>query len=218
MKKNSIVLIVLMMISTGIFAQRRADGKGRTDRFSDYMKKELSLTDDQYAKVKTINQTFGDRFRKLRRDSTLTKEARHNEMEKIRADHAAALKGTLTDKQYAQWTALRTDLAGKGNHAAHAEYMKQELSLNDEQYSKVQALDKAFGDRFRTVRKDSTLTRESSRAEIKKIREEKTAAMKGILTPEQYDKWISLKSKRSEGRHDNKRRKGTSALPEKSEG
>lgn len=156
MKKKSVMLMILMAASTAMFAQRHyGDGKGRADRFNDYMKKELSLTDDQYAKVKTINQTFADRFKTVRKDSSLSRESSRTEMKKIHTEHEAALKGVLTDKQYAQWTALKEN--HNGDHGAHAEYMKKELSLNDDQYSKVKAIDKTFGDRMKTLRKDSTL-------------------------------------------------------------
>lgn len=198
------MLMIFMMASTIMFAQRH-DGnyQGRADRLNDYLKKELSLTDDQYAKVKSINEAFGDRFKKLRKDSTMSNEAKRTEMKKIRDEHAAALKSVLTDKQYGQWTALENTHRGKLGD--HTEYMKKELSLSDDQYAKVKAINKNFGEQLKTLRSDSTLSREATRAERKKIRDEKNAAIKGILTPDQYNKWVSMKSKRG---HDERKREG----------
>lgn len=225
MKKRSVMLMILMMVSsTIIFAQRHnADGKARGDRMNEYMKKELSLTDAQYAKVKTINQTFGDRFKQARKDSTATKEASRAQMKKIHDDYTAALKGALTDKQFAQWTALKANHADK-RMGDRAERMKKELALNDDQYSKVKAIDKSFGDRFKTLRKDSTLTKETSRTEFKKIRDEKNTAIKGVLTTDQYNKWISMKGKHGDGkhggdgRHGDRKRKDSSSTPDNSKG
>jgi len=209
MKTKSAMLIIFMVASTIMFAQRREsrNPEARADRLNEYMKKELSLTDNQYEKVKAINEAFGDRFRKLRKDSTISKEASRDEIKKIRDEHAAALKGVLTDKQYAQWTALENSHKERfaGNRA---DYMKKELSLSDEQYSKVNAINKNFGERLKTLRNDSTMSRETARAEFRKIRDEKNVALKGVLTPDQYNKWISMKAKRS---HDRKRREGLPA-------
>jgi len=209
MKTKSAMLIIFMVASTIMFAQRREgrNPEARADRLNEYMKKELSLTDNQFENVKTINEAFGGRFKKLRKDSTISKEAYRFEMKKIRDEHAAALKGVLTDKQYAQWMALENSHKERfaGNRA---DYMKKELSLSDDQYSKVNAINKSFGERLKTLRNDSTMSRETARAEFRKIRDEKNVALKGVLTPDQYNKWISMKAKRS---HDRKKREGMPA-------
>lgn len=211
MKKKNAMLMILVMTSTVIFAQRHnVDPQARAEKFNDYMKKELSLSDDQYSKVKVINQTFGERFRNIRKDSTVTREASRTEMKKIHEEHNTALKGVLTEKQYAQWTALKANHAGmgKGDHASRAEHMKKELALNDDQYSKVKAIDKTFADRFKNLRKDSSMTKETSHTEFKKIHEERNSAIKGVLTSEQYNKWISMKEKK---KHGDRKKKGTTA-------
>lgn len=217
MKRKSVMLMIFMMASTIIFAQRyaRGDAQDRADKFNEYMKKELSLTDDQYAKVKSINQTFGERFRNLRRDSTTSKEAARAEMKKIRDEHATALKGVLTDKQYEQWTALKKSRKGIRGRRERAEYLKKELLLNYDQYSKVKAIDERFGKQFKTLRSDSTMSGETARVAFKKIRDEKNTAIKSVLTPDQYEKWLSLKSKRS---HDFRKREGAPANPDDKKG
>jgi len=207
MKRKSVMLMIFMMASTVIFAQRY-DGRSkgaRADRLNEYMKKELSLTDDQFGKVRAINEAFGDRFRQLRMDSTMSKTATREEMKKMHEEHAAALKNVLTDKQYAQWIALE-DSHKRRLSGNRADDMKKELSLSDDQYSKVQAINKNFGERLKTLRSDSTMSKETARVELKKIRDEKNNEIKGVLTPDQYNKWISMKSKRG---HDRKRRERT---------
>lgn len=212
MKKKSVMLMIFMMASTILFAQRSGRGtmQGRADQVNEYMKKELSLTDDQYVKVKSINQAFGERIRNLRRDSTTSREAMRAEMKKIRDEHATALKSILTDKQYDQWTALKRSYKGMRGRRNRAEYLKSELLLNDDQYSKVKAIDERFGERFKTLRQDSTMSKAIVRGEFRKIREEKNSAMKSVLTPNQYNKWVSMKSKRS---HDRRGWPGAPASP-----
>jgi len=72
--------------------------------------------------------------------------------------------------------------------------MAQELSLNDEQKKKVEALFKEQGDKMRGMR---DLTQEERQAKGKTMREEMTKKMKEILTPEQFAKW---EKSRSQGR------------------
>ncbi|MEJ0055228.1 MAG: hypothetical protein WDN75_05975 [Bacteroidota bacterium] len=72
MKKN-MMLAGLMMVSTIIFAQHhKRDASGMAAKRSEKMKTELSLTDDQYAKVKAINEKYAASYAKLRSDTSLT--------------------------------------------------------------------------------------------------------------------------------------------------
>src|SRR5450755_3373736 len=86
--KKHVMLMALMMMSTMIFAQRhKPDPKAMADKRTDKMKTELSLNDDQYSKVKTINENFALRHVQLRRDTSLTVGTVRNQMKKLRTEH-----------------------------------------------------------------------------------------------------------------------------------
>lgn len=111
MKKN-VMLLALMMISTIIFAQHaHGDLKAASTRRADFMKKALTLNDDQYARVKTINETFAESHAKLRTDTAQSVGTLHNRMRQLKTDQDAQLKGVLTADQWTKYTALKTKRA-----------------------------------------------------------------------------------------------------------
>src|SRR4051812_26877720 len=121
MNKRSVLMMIFAMASTIAFAQHDVE-KAKVERFSEYMKTELSLTDDQYVKVKTIDQEFFGQLKSTRKDS-----ASRTAIKKIREDRVAALKNVLTEKQFAQWMALKANHQGKRNgKQIRDDYMKKE--------------------------------------------------------------------------------------------
>jgi Phage integrase, N-terminal len=107
MKKN-VMLVALMMVSTIIFAQHpHGDPKAMADKRADRMKKELSLNDDQYGRVKGINEKFAESHVRLRADTALSVGTVRNRMKAMRTEQEAQLKSVLTADQWTKWTALK---------------------------------------------------------------------------------------------------------------
>ena len=82
--------------------------------------------------------------------------------------------------------------AGEGRGAALRERMlgtAQELNLTDEQKQKLQTIVRERMEKLRGLRQDNSLTREEKMEKFKAAREEITAEVKKVLTPEQFEKW-----------------------------
>lgn len=82
--------------------------------------------------------------------------------------------------------------AGEGRLSAARERMQEtarELDLTDEQKQKLQDIIRERMEKLRDLRQDSNLTREEKLAKFKAAREEITAEVKKVLTPEQFEKW-----------------------------
>lgn len=77
--------------------------------FAERMQKELSLTDEQTEKVKTINREFGQEFRTLRNDSTMPKEDNKARMKQLRDDYQKKLKTILTEEQFDKWEKQKSE-------------------------------------------------------------------------------------------------------------
>ncbi len=76
--------------------------KQRADR----MKEQLSLTDDQYAKVLELNKANNNNMPSREQMQNMTDEqrdARREEMRKSREEYNAKLKGILTPEQYSKY-------------------------------------------------------------------------------------------------------------------
>jgi hypothetical protein len=105
MKKN-VMFLVLMMMSTIIFAQRH-QGEQKGSGNSERLKKELSLSDDQFSKVKSIKTKYAQRRAAIRKDSTLTQGTARKQLKNLTADQETELKGVLTADQWTKYSAMK---------------------------------------------------------------------------------------------------------------
>ena len=65
----------------------------------------------------------------------------------------------------------------------------RELNLTDEQKEKLQTIVRERMEKLRDLRQDNSLSREEKLEKVKAAREEITAEVKKVLTPEQFEKW-----------------------------
>lgn len=70
--------------------------------------------------------------------------------------------------------------------------MKTELTLTDEQYQKVQAINLDFATKTKDIKKEGA-DKSTWAEKIKPLEEERTTALKGILTPEQFTRYEARK-------------------------
>lgn len=178
MKK--VLLAALVMVGTVAFAQKKHGGDFHNGKrnSAERMKQELSLTDDQYNKVKALNEKYASEFSAIRQDTSLTRGRAKSKMNSLKTERKAELKKTLTSEQWTKWT------AHKSREAVSADRMKQALSLTDDQYSKVKAINEKYVAKYSTVKT------------------EQEADLKKVLTPEQWKKWNDLSAKRLHGYKD----------------
>ena len=116
MKKN-VMFLGLMMVSTIILAQGQKRDSHATGRQSDYLKKELSLSDDQVAKVKAIRMKFAERHSAIRKDTSLSQGTARKQSMNLRAEQETELKGVLTADQWTKYTAMKAKRGeGRGRH------------------------------------------------------------------------------------------------------
>lgn len=205
MKKN-MLLIGLMLVSTMIFAQRKVDPMERAVKQAENLKKELGLDEVQYNAITAINEAYAAKHAEVRRDTSLSKEARRDKMRKLQQEKDTAFDKVLTEEQNKKLAAHRAGQLKKHKarmakrHGDHAERMQKNLSLTDEQTSKIQAIDKVYGEKFRALKSDSTMAKEDLRTKAKLLREEYKVEAKSVLTKAQFEKWETLKADRKRHR------------------
>jgi hypothetical protein len=73
------------------------------------------------------------------------------------------------------------------------ERMKTELALSEDQYTRLKKAHEEFEGEMRRMRADTALTREKAIAGRKVMIDKRSAALKEILTKEQYQKWMTMK-------------------------
>lgn len=90
--------------------------------------------------------------------------------------------------------------AGGDAGKRQADVMKTELSLNDDQYNKVVAINKEFADKAKETRQTAVADQKEARAErakaVKALSDEKDAKLKAVLTEDQYKTYLAKKEER----------------------
>jgi Spy/CpxP family protein refolding chaperone len=201
MKKN-IVLLGLMLLSTIIFAQRKVDPMERAARQTEKLKKELVLDDVQYKAIKAINEEYAGKQAAVSQDSSLSKEERRGRMRTLHQEKNEAFNKVLTKEQREKLAIHRSEQLKKRHSGMakrrgdHAERMQKNLSLTNEQTAKIKSIDKEYGEKFQTLRNDSTTAKEELRSKAKLLREAYKQETKAVLTKKQYEKWETQKAAR----------------------
>jgi Spy/CpxP family protein refolding chaperone len=81
----------------------------RHGNHAERMQKNLSLTDEQTLKIKSIDKEYGEKFRALRNDSTMAKEDLRTKAKLLREEYKDETKSVLTKEQYEKWEAQKAD-------------------------------------------------------------------------------------------------------------
>jgi len=191
----------MIVVMANGFAQQPPQPVG--ERQAVKMKSDLSLTDEQFAKVQAINHQFRQEHSQVLADSTLAREeilvARKRLMEKRDSD----INAILTDEQRLKWASMkkpqRRKIPPRATIEDNMEAMKKALDLTGEQAEKISKINAKMIGRTRSYRMDTTMTRENRVAAIKVIAEERRAEVRKILTKEQYDKFLVFEEQQRRG-------------------
>jgi len=197
--KKSLLLVAGMMAGSILFAQ---DHQGHKRGQYESMKTVLSLDEKQDAAIRDINKKHADEYAVLKKDSAQTRDEKKKAGHAIQEQRQKEISAVLTPEQNAKWKAHR-----KAQAAQRKEQMKQamekrdaklkaDLSLSDDQATKMKAADKDFAEKARALGKNG----QRDKAEFKKLKADREAKIKTILSTEQYQKWSALK-KEKKGKH-----------------
>jgi uncharacterized membrane protein len=202
--KRGLVFIVAMMIGTIVFAQERKPGM-KDDARLEHMKTVLSLNDHQYASIKDINKKYDER-RKAFKSQTPEGQANHEAIRSLRGEERREVEAVLSPEQKTKWEIYRKEQAekrkalGESHRRERAEKMKTELGLSDDQAKKMQELHSSFRSEIQKMNIEKG-DRKNNKA-FQKAKAEHDAAVRSILTPEQYQKWTDMRvEKKGHGKH-----------------
>ena len=205
MKKHLIVTLVIMMTGSMAFAQKKHGGWKDGSAQADKMKTELSLTDQQYASIKSIDEKYKNKFVALRSDSTVNRDTKFKQAKELKTERQKEVYKVLTPEQHAKWQAYKKDQAmmkkeqREKARAEHYEKLKTDLSLTDDQLTKVKDTNERFAAKRRELKKSKT-----EKSELKKLKAEHEASIKTILSEEQFAKWKAANEKRKDEAREHK--------------
>jgi Spy/CpxP family protein refolding chaperone len=208
--KKSLMMVMLTMISAFTFAQSHDRGHEKHGKHGDgqieKMKADLALTDNQYASIKDISEKYSAKQKALRGDSSARNE-KYATMKTLRQEKEKEIQAVLTPEQKTKWATFNAqhDQARKAKSKERLESrdakMKSALSLSDDQFAKMQMENKTFREKVMTLRDQSKNEKSRDNSAFKKLKTEHDAAIKNILTEDQFKKWTDSKRERKNVHH-----------------
>ena len=112
MKRNTvqgILVAFLVGLVTNIYSQEKS-ADARADKWTDWMKKTLTLSDDQASKVKVINRNYAGKIYGVKTDKSKSKQQKSAAMKQQVAAMDGELKGVLTDQQFKTYQSKRKEM------------------------------------------------------------------------------------------------------------
>ena len=155
--------------------------------------RELDLTPEQREKLTSIVRERLEKLRELHQDNSLSPQQKREKFQAAREEIAAEVKKVLTPEQFEKWEARRGQPAREvaQRPLARLEGAIKELNLTEEQKEKLRPIYREQMEKLRELRQDTSLSPQQKRERFQAAREELTAEVKKVLTPEQLGKWTA---------------------------
>lgn len=157
---SMVAAVTLLILASHTFAQEQQPrGRGRGMRSPTQLPSEITLTDEQKAKIADIEKKYADKLKAATEKSALTEEQRGKQREAFQKVRQDGLQGEAAQKAIAEALGL-TDDQKKGREeltALTAEITKEvEGVLTDEQKAKLKEIREQRGRRGRGTQRPST--------------------------------------------------------------
>jgi protein CpxP len=217
--KKIILSLVAIVFAVGAFAQKGPKSEKTAEEMAnkraDKLKTELSLSDEQRAKVYQAHLDKMTKMKAIKDKNLEDKKAAAKEMKPVRDSFQANMKSILTADQYNKWEAAkkneqatrkekRKERANKSELTAEemaskkADKLKTELSLTDEQCTQVYQAQLEKITQMKAIKAKNLEDKKAKAKEMKPVNEAFQTKMKSILTPEQLTKWEEMKKNQKE--------------------
>jgi Spy/CpxP family protein refolding chaperone len=178
--------------------------------------KQLNLTAEQKAKLKTIHEEQKKEMQALKGEKDANKEQRKAIHEKYQAQMESVLTADqkqqlakMKEERKAAWkngdfkkggkfrqNGDSTRMGHKGKFGKGAD-MSKELGLSATQQEQMKKIRADYSSQFQALRNDNNLTKDQKKDKMQELRKAQMEKMKTVLTPEQMDKMKSFRKEHS---------------------
>jgi len=206
MKKILTGALAFMLFAVSAQAQTR-DTVHRHKGGHEMMAKELNLTEQQKASLKSIHEAERNEMKNLKTGSLSAEQqkAKRQELHKKYSEQAQAVFTPEQKEQMktmkAQWKAEGKN--GKGKRGDKPEDQKggfkkgndfsAQLNLTADQKQKMESLRNESKTQMTAIRNDKSLSEDEKKAKMQELRKTQQQKMNSILTAEQIEKMKSLR-------------------------
>ena len=208
MKKLINVLMILLFVTGGLFAQNQkgmGNKAGQAKEINDLAKTELGLSDEQAEKWDAIHSKYFDELDKLRTDNSLSREEKSAQMQILRKTKDEDIKALLTSDQMKKFDDLRREMRsnkqaslggpsqkpgqghGPDNAKERGERIKSELALTEEQAKEWDEIQASYRSKMHDIMIDDSLDSEVKKASRDELKEEMAGELMLILDDKQVE-------------------------------
>ncbi len=148
--------------------------------------KNHNLTDDQKAQIKTLNESFRQQMQDLNKNTNLSADELKDKRQALVKEHKEKVNAILTPGQRNQAHDMKH---AKGNKAEKRnekfEGRTKDLHLPHEQSTEMKNLNSALKNNIKSIRKNTALSHEEKKEQMKSLMKKHKNDMEALLTNEQ---------------------------------
>lgn len=193
MKRLLSTALAIVLFAAASQAQSTDEPKGPHGGKRGEMMKELNLTAEQKAKLKSIHEAEKKEMDALKADGKT--DADRTARRAIHDKYRSQMDAVFTPEQKAKLQEGRKDMGGnrgagwnKGEKMGRMNGMADDLNLTAEQKTKVADINNDLRTKMQALRGNTALSTSDKIAQMKQLAEERTTRLKAVLTPEQVAK------------------------------
>lgn len=166
-------------------------------RHSGMMMKDLNLTDAQKQHAKDLNAGYKKQITDLK-NSNLSADDYKTKRQSIEKDRKAKFQSLLTSEQKDKIARSKKDRSEKMKMMSGEKMkkMKTDLSLTDEQVSKIKEQKNNSISQAKAIKENNSLTEEQKKEQLMNLRKSGKENMNNILTAEQLKKKEEMRNNR----------------------
>ncbi len=162
------------------------------------MMKELNLTADQKAQLKTSHESYKQQLGEVNKNEAITVKESRDRKEALRKGQKEKMMAILTPDQKIKLEQIKNNrqVRHEAKAAKRLDKMKAKLNLSDEQVAKISTAKQAEHEQYKAIVQNDNLSRIEKKDQKMALREQNKNSFKSILTPEQISKMEEMKKVR----------------------
>lgn len=199
MKKLLIPLVAIFALTVTAGAQDKMGKRGHHRQHQKgMMAKQLNFSEEQKKQAKAIHEDSRKKMQELNKNESITVKEMRDRRAAILKEKRTKMDGLLTADQKTKMTQLKAEQKAKNeeHYAKRMDKMRTNLSLSDEQVSKLKAQRSATMAKAEKIRNNGSLSREQKKEQMMALKAEAKEQHNKILTPEQLKKKEEMRKNR----------------------
>jgi Spy/CpxP family protein refolding chaperone len=171
------------------------------------MTKELNLSADQQAKLKSIHENQKKDMEALKSNQSLTADQLKQQRETLHKKYREQMQSVFTPAQKDQLKKLQAERKGKDGKkgqgkkdgkefAKRGKDFQKELNLTQAQQDQLSSLRADAKSQVSSIRNDQSLSEDQKKEKIHSLMKDQNEKFKSVLTKDQIEKLQSLKKER----------------------